>query len=362
MNQKHCKTLHIASICPRLNAEVQNHIQSINTKLVRLCEDQSCDFVNADPVLFLSNGEVNDGYYADDVHLTGKGIKRVLSILPLNRQDPVKETTRTSTAGAQGGHETDRESTDNVRLFQGAGDVLSNLYKCNLRHSNMVFHSLEQLYVYRHARVCRRDDIATTVMQARDSAAAMHVGKRLPPNERWETIRFDIMSDCLQIKLEQCTEYRAALLESGDRRIIDNTPDRIWGHGSAKTQDGLNVMGQLHEIKRRDLRSGQSSHTTRYRYGRVAHENLPATRSQHQAPQQFQSDTRAWLQPKRRPNTYAHAAKVNTHTSNRFEPLARNSAEWPRPSAYDYNHSDVYDNTEYIDPRQYDYHDDVFTY
>jgi len=267
-----CGNISVSSILPREDINVQNKINDANKLLQITCGDVGCTYIDLNPVFMLSCGEINDGYFADSVHLTLKGSRKLVTLLEL--QTCAENTVDTKAAYAVHAAQTTKNTTlssnsnpnDKPRLFNGPGDILSNLAPCPLKAQNMNFCSLEQLYNYRKARFCKADHLIPEIMATTDCWAIMKISKQIPVNERFETIKFDIMSDCLQTKLEQSQRYRDELLESGERRIIENTANKVWGRGDPSTYDGLNMLGQLHEIKRRSLISGKSSHTTVYKY------------------------------------------------------------------------------------------------
>ncbi|KAG9391940.1 protein of unknown function (DUF1768) [Carpediemonas membranifera] len=62
--------------------------------------------------------------------------------------------------------------------------------------------------------------------------------------ETWNTRRVDVMRDALLMKAEQNDEWRAALLETGTRWLVEDSPrDYFWGCGARGT--GVNMLGQL---------------------------------------------------------------------------------------------------------------------
>ena len=64
----------VCSIPPRLEPRHANHpIHSLNAALQSLSADTGVIFANQHELFHLQNGNINDGYLADNVHLTMKG-------------------------------------------------------------------------------------------------------------------------------------------------------------------------------------------------------------------------------------------------------------------------------------------------
>ena len=270
-NKKLCQNLHITSVVPRVDTQLQASILEANALLKATCASLECSFVDLDSIFVLNNGQINDGYFvSDNVHLTLKGSMKLVSSLPvkvIKDKDIVVHKIAYNNAPVTNKPTTGSSTPDNEpRLFNGPGDILSNLAPCNLRAQNMSFCSVEQLYNYRKARICKAEHLIPDIMSNTNCWTIMKIAKQIPVVERFENIKFDIMADCLQIKLEQSSKYRDELIATGERRIIENTHNQVWGRGDPTTYDGLNMLGQLHEIKRRALISGKHSRTWTYKY------------------------------------------------------------------------------------------------
>lgn len=60
----------------------------------------------------------------------------------------------------------------------------------------------------------------------------------------WYAVRHDVMRDILRAKADQHEYVRRKLLETGNRRLVENSwRDSYWGEGSDGT--GLNHLGKL---------------------------------------------------------------------------------------------------------------------
>lgn len=70
--------------------------------------------------------------------------------------------------------------------------------------------------------------------------------------EKWKTVREEAMMLALTMKAERCPEFRQALIDSGEKILVEASPrDSIWGIGFAekdavlnKDKWGLNLLGE----------------------------------------------------------------------------------------------------------------------
>jgi len=72
----------------------------------------------------------------------------------------------------------------------------------------------------------------------------------------WDDVKVDIMRDILRAKVEQHEYVRRKLLETGLRRLVENSwRDDFWGWGPNRT--GLNMLGKLWMEVRSELQAKQ---------------------------------------------------------------------------------------------------------
>ena len=70
----------------------------------------------------------------------------------------------------------------------------------------------------------------------------------------WDSIKLDVMRGLLRAKVEQHEYVRRKLLQTGDRRLVENSwRDDYWGWGPDR--DGANMLGQLWMELRHELRT-----------------------------------------------------------------------------------------------------------
>ena len=72
--KKQCANITISSVPPRLNnTNFTDKIKRFNTPLCQMADDHNCRFINQHDGFHLVSGNINDGYYDDDVHPNLKG-------------------------------------------------------------------------------------------------------------------------------------------------------------------------------------------------------------------------------------------------------------------------------------------------
>jgi len=328
--KKVCSNIHVTSVAPRNDQQTHVYTLEANELLKATCDSLACDFINLDVLFVLNNGEINDGYFAsDNVHLTLKGSLKLAHLLPaklITDKNVVqhKIAYNTTTVNKPASVPEKSVASTEPRLFNGPGDILSNLAPCQLRAQSMTFCSLEQLYNYRKARICKAEHLIPEIMGNTNCWTIMKVAKQIPVTERFETIKFDIMADCLQTKLEQSQQYRDELLSTGSRRIIENTHNQVWGRGDPVKYDGLNMLGQLHEIKRRALVSGKHSRSMTYKYCKTTkHMRNPPQASPAPVPEPRPQQVPEWRHVPEQSRRYPPAGMPPSGPANQRGPPAR---------------------------------------
>ena len=76
----------VSSCCPRTDKpQLKEKIDSLNSHLEVMCNDNGCDFVDNSPVFTLGDGSINDGYLAagKGPHLSKSGTNKLASTLKL---------------------------------------------------------------------------------------------------------------------------------------------------------------------------------------------------------------------------------------------------------------------------------------
>ena len=84
-------------------------------------------------------------------------------------------------------------------------------------------------------------------------------------SEEWEKRRFDIMYMCLRRKFDQNPALKTLLLKTGNLKLVEATPDKLWGCGATLSSNvirrgewyGQNKQGEILMIVRDELRREQ---------------------------------------------------------------------------------------------------------
>ena len=88
-----------------------------------------------------------------------------------------------------------------------------------------------------HAEKIRR---ATSPMMA----ARLGRDRAVPLRKDWEAVKLGVMRQALQAKFTQHPELKELLLSTGNRRLIESTPnDDYWGDGGDGS--GKNMLGRM---------------------------------------------------------------------------------------------------------------------
>ena len=81
----------ICSVCPRIKSDtVSQRIESLNAGLKGIASDLEVDFLDKNPIFYLQDGTLNDGYLlADGVHLTRLATNRLVTNMQLSLRQGV---------------------------------------------------------------------------------------------------------------------------------------------------------------------------------------------------------------------------------------------------------------------------------
>ena len=77
-----------------------------------------------------------------------------------------------------------------------------------------------------------RDDLASKVLMAKTPKEAKLIASEVKvPDSWWEDARFDIMRDVLTDKIASSSDFRDALINTGDDYLVEALADPYWGCG-----------------------------------------------------------------------------------------------------------------------------------
>ena len=158
-----------------------------------------------------------------------------------------------------------------VIAFQGADDILSNFYPCQIRCHGIIAKSSEHAYNYVKAIRRGSPEVALAVKDAPTAALAKQAEKRLPFDPKWNDEKVQVIKDILIAKCDQVPEFHRALITSNKNKIVEAVPwDYFWGSGLNKKDTlhikskfwfGKNQMGNLLTEIRDSIQDGQNKST-----------------------------------------------------------------------------------------------------
>ena len=110
----------------------------------------------------------------------------------------------------------------------GAQNPLSNLYKCKLNSQGAVWHSVEHLYQYQRAIFLDQGELSDQIISATNAHQVLQIANNLPYSPLGKN-KLSFMDTLLELKYEQCEEFRVKLHQSGSSKLELKVPDMFWG-------------------------------------------------------------------------------------------------------------------------------------
>ena len=139
-------------------------------------------------------------------------------------------------------------------FFYRAAHPFSNFHPAKFVVDGQVYHCAEQYLMYRKALHFGDAHAAQQILQARTPSECKRWGRRVKGFDEagWAQVRADTAYDTLWHKFSRNSKMQAALLNSGDKILVEAAPsDRIWGIGFGEQdawehrhQWGENLLGE----------------------------------------------------------------------------------------------------------------------
>ncbi len=178
------------------------------------------------------------------------------------------------------------EAAKSICAFNGEKNVLSNFYGHTLQDEGKSFKNSEQIYQWRKAVCHGMDDTAIKILEAEKPWDAKRLGEKIKSSPQWEESKVNVMRMALQVKLENCAEFKTKLLDSGTKILVECTQNRFWGSGLTREETlktspsdwpGRNMMGELlTEIRVNISIPSTSAYTSVKNITKYVHENAPS--------------------------------------------------------------------------------------
>jgi ribA/ribD-fused uncharacterized protein len=143
---------------------------------------------------------------------------------------------------------------DEIRFYSTRGELgyLSNFSRHPIRLKGKTWPTVEHYFQAQKFAGTKHEDeirqLATPMIAARTGRS-----RKLPLRKDWESVKDSIMRDAVRAKFTQHADLREALLATGDRVLIEDSPtDSYWGVGA--NGQGKNVLGRILGEVRAELR------------------------------------------------------------------------------------------------------------
>lgn len=116
------------------------------------------------------------------------------------------------------------------RVKTREAQILSNMYPCRLNLNGQIFKSVEHMYHYMCFTQYR--EIQDRIQVCRTGFEVKQMCKGLKRDDNFEEKHHDVMEFCMNLKYQQCKEFREILENSGDVPLVEWAE---WGDVSAGT-------------------------------------------------------------------------------------------------------------------------------
>lgn len=149
------------------------------------------------------------------------------------------------------------ESPDNVVIFQGKGNPLSNFFQCDLHVFGEHHKSAE--HAYQLTKAIRASDLgaAQKVREAETALEAKRIGHTVTDPPGWSDDKETVMEEIVTAKFDQVAEVRTKLESTNSNTIFaEGTFDMHWGtgldieatvHTNHSKWPGKNKLGNIYQ-------------------------------------------------------------------------------------------------------------------
>ena len=262
----------LSSIPPRADKKVEEtKIDTVNQMFKLLTNDENVRFANNDNNFRFRDNSIDLGLLLpDQLHLSSHGVRKLLANLTLTDKAKAGTAPPKTSNNAWNTKPTQSPNIQNSPpplmsiqteypsqaqlppvYFRGPTSVFSNFFETPIAIWGINFKSSEHAFQYKKCMIAGNNATATNVLKASTPLNAKRMGDSIATNPRWHDIKQGTMLEILKAKSRQCPRFRQELLQSGDRKLIEDTPDSFWGRG--RNGQGLNILGKLLSMLRDEL-------------------------------------------------------------------------------------------------------------
>ena len=127
----------------------------------------------------------------------------------------------------------DAKRGEEIIGYHSEHSPFSNLFHCSIFVGKREFLSVEQILQYKRAQQLNRKDIANKILLSWDSYEIRQLGEEAGTSEEWEAREEAVMYAAILRKFHQDLELLMKLLATGNKMLVETTPDKKWGAGAA---------------------------------------------------------------------------------------------------------------------------------
>lgn len=146
--------------------------------------------------------------------------------------------------------------------FQSEHAWPSNFFPTKIELQGMTFASAEHAYQYSRATKLGKTGLAKMIMRAKNGKAAKQLGSQVDSNDKWDSVKIDVMRVIITEKFMQNPVLCDKLVGSGQTTLIEATLDGFWGARATPTSKslkqgtwtGANFLGKILAETRDELR------------------------------------------------------------------------------------------------------------
>jgi ribA/ribD-fused uncharacterized protein len=142
-----------------------------------------------------------------------------------------------------------------INSFRGEYHWLSNFHLVNINYKGRDYPSVEHAFMSAKNETKEWKDFCSNLHES--PGIIKKFGRDIPLVPNWESIKIQVMKDCILAKFSQ-EPFKSKLLETGDTEIIEGNDwgDIYWGYDIRKNK-GKNYLGRIIMDTRDFLRSLQ---------------------------------------------------------------------------------------------------------
>jgi ribA/ribD-fused uncharacterized protein len=141
-------------------------------------------------------------------------------------------------------------SLTRIPEFQGPYRFLSNFYPSTIEFESLTYPTVE--HAYQSAKTLDMNERKRIAALATPEEAKRE-GRKLALRPNWDTVKFEVMEQCVRYKFTHHPDLKQKLLDTGDAVIEEGNTwnDRIWGvyQGQGENRLGKILMKVRAEVR-----------------------------------------------------------------------------------------------------------------